>query len=121
MSFTVKIWNQSSGSVELSPEWQLKEDFDKIWNLNRTPSGNATLYTYAYWREWKIPLKLVPSSAAAWINSLYLGARSCQLEVIEGGVSQVYSVMIMNASKPFMQFTEPHYNRMSGELKLSEY
>lgn len=121
MSLSVRIWNQSSSFVELAPQWSMEEDIDKIYNLNRTPTGNATLYTYATWREWKIPLRLVPSSVAAWVNSLYTGERSCRLEVIENGVSQVYSVMIVNKESPFTQFAAPHYNYYNGELKLSEY
>jgi len=121
MSVGIRIWNQSSAYVSIEPQWTMREDLGKIWNLNRTPSGNATIYTYATWREWKIPAKLIPASAASWINSLYLGQRTCVLEIIENSVSSVYSVMIVGKDSPFHMFSEPHINRMDGEIYLSEY
>lgn len=121
MSLSFKIWNASSGSVALSPEWSLKEDIDKIWNLNRTPAGTATLYTYAVFNIWTLPCKYVPYSDAAFINSIFSGTRMCQLEVIEGGVSKVFSCVFMNPRSPFQRLEKSLGSYWQGEVQLSVY
>lgn len=121
MSLTVRLWNQSSAYVAIQPEWGTVEDFGKIWNLNRTPSGNATLFTYATYRQWSFPCRLVPSSAAAFINSIYENNRTAQLELIRGGVSQVYSVIFLNKKSPFQQLDKPDLSYSKGEIELSGY
>jgi hypothetical protein len=121
MALTVKIWNQSSAYVALEPQWSLKDDIDKDWNLNRTPSGAATLYTYATWKNWDMNFRYIPTSAAVFVNSIYGSTRQCQLELIEDGVSAVYSVMMLNDKSPFQKLEEPLTDRLEGSLALSVY
>ena len=121
MSLTIKIWNTTSGSVTIQPEWSMREPTGKVFNLNRTPAGTHTLYTYATFNQWKLPLKFIPSSAASFINSLFLAAREARLEMIEDGVSSVYSVMITNARAPLYQVVKPLVDYWQGELELSVY
>jgi hypothetical protein len=121
MSLTIKLWNQSSAYVTLNPEWATKEDMDKIWNLNRSPSGNATLFTYATFRIWSIPCRMVPASDAAFMNTLYSQSRVAQLELIRDGVSQVHSVTFIGNKSPFQENEIPDVRYFKGELALSAY
>lgn len=121
MGAVFKVWDSSSGSVALEPLFSIKEDIAKEQNINRTPSGNATVYTYSTWRTWNLSFRLVPAADAAFVNSIFSGSRLCQLEVIEDGVSQVYSGMIVNDKSPFHELDKPHTDRWSGDLSLSAY
>jgi hypothetical protein len=121
MGVTFKIWNSSSGSVTLAPEWDADENHKKEWNLNRAPSGTATVYTYAFWRLWKFAFRYTPYSDAGFLNSIFSGTRLCQVETIENAVSRVNSAMITSNKTPFVQLEKGFADRWQGEIELSEY
>lgn len=121
MSLTVKIWNAASEFVTVQPDWTFKNDTDKISELNRTPAGKATLYTYGTFKVFTLPLRFVPYSDAGWINEIYDGSRMCQIELIQDGISAVYSVVFLNTKSPFYQLEKPLNVHWQGEVKLSEY
>lgn len=107
--------------MTIEPEWSLSDGMAKIYNFNRTPSGTHTIYTYAAYREWRIPLKFIPTSAATFINSIFLGPRIGQLEINVDSVTSVYSVMVLNTKSPMNQMVKPDINYWQGELLVSEY
>jgi hypothetical protein len=121
MSLTYKLWDATSGAITLDPGWSLKEDIDKNLDLNRTPSGAATLYTYATWRNWEFQFRSIPTSVCTFIHSIFNSTRLCQLEVINGATSHVYSVMITNDKSPFQRLESPCIDRWQGDLALSVY
>jgi len=121
MSLTYKLWDSSSNSVTLVPNWDLKDQKEKIFDRSRAKTGSLFQYDHGHFRIVSMKFEFTASSVASVVNSWWENQQLCQLDISSNSVSEITSVMIINKDTPFSKFTKPYIDKFSGKLDLSTY
>ncbi len=121
MSLTFKLWDSSSGSVDLLPEWNYKDGKTKIYDRSRSKTGGLFQYSHGHYQEFVLNVKFAPSSVAGTVNSWWENQQLCQFDVNSNGTSAITSVMITNKKSPFQSFSKLQIDRYDGKIELSTY
>lgn len=121
MNFTFKLWDGSSNSVILLPDFNYKKETEQVADTTRSKDGSLYRFKYGDYTTFKLEVPFIDTSLASTVNSWFEVQQLCQFEISSGGGAEVNSVMFINDSSPFDGFSTPDGLYMSGKLELSTY
>jgi len=116
---TIKLFVDSSNSVDLDPEWDFADQSKKVENVHRTRAGNRFTYKWGSYTSLKFSTNFVSSSTAAIINSWW--STNTKLLFQAQSSTAVTSVQLTNGTIPLGKFNKPSELFFSGSIQLETY
>ena len=109
----------SADGVDLSPEWDFKEDSFKIESRHRTRDGSEFIYKWGSVTSAKMKVSFVDSSFKAVVNSWW--ESNADLSFAGIGESDVTSVHLTNKQIPVGGYVKPYLDLFKGKIELGTY
>lgn len=113
------LFVDSSTSVQVYPKWDYQESDRLIESQHRTRGGSLFRYNWGSYREFNFGVHFVNSSDAYLINNWW--SNNTELLYTNDSGVQVFSVMLINKSKPLDKRVKPYEEYYSGQINLSTY
>lgn len=119
MTSRVMLFPSSGNHVDLYPEWDIKDESQKIEDVHRPRSGSQYRYKWGEFFRKKFSLTDVSSSDASLVNSWW-GSNTDLLFTQDSGTT-VNSVHIVNGKTPLGGQMEPYDDLYEGSIELEGY
>jgi len=116
---TFRLFVDSSNGVDVNPEWDYKEQQEKIESRHRTRDGSEYAYKWGQYTKIKFKVTYVDSSFKALVNSWW--NTNTDLLFMETGGTSVTSVHLTNKTQPVESFMKPYTDLFGGTLELETY
>lgn len=116
---TFRLFVDSSTGVDVEPEYNYKEESQKIESRHRTRDGSQYVYKWGDYTRIKFGVTYVDSSFRCQVNSWW-GANQPLLWMEEGG-TDVTSVYLANKRTPVSGIMRPYDDLFKGMLELETY
>lgn len=116
---TFRLFVDSSNGVDVNPEWDFKEQQEKIENRHRTRDGSEYVYKWGEFTTLKFKVTFVNSSFKSIVNSWW-NTNTNLLWMEEGGTA-VTSVQLINKTQPVDSFMKPYTDLFGGTLEIGTY
>ncbi|MCK5609646.1 hypothetical protein KAR91_47675 [Candidatus Pacearchaeota archaeon] len=114
-----RLFVDSSNGLTVEPEWDYKEESQKIETRSRVRSGAEYVYKWAEFEKIKFSVSFVDSNFKSIVNSWW--SNNTDLLFMEEGSSVVTSVHLSNGKTPVGKFIKPYNNLSKGIIELSTY
>lgn len=114
-----RLFVDSSTGLTVEPEWDYKEEDEKIETRSRVRSGAEYVYKWAEFQKIKFKVSFVDSNFKSIVNSWW--SNNTDLLFMEEGSSVVSSMHISNKKTPVGQFIKPYNTLFKGTIELSTY
>lgn len=121
MSIIFKLGINSNTAVTIRPDFDYELGKKQIRNDHRTRGGHLYMYKWSDYIKIKFKTEFVPATDAAVINSWFDTNTDLLWFVTSGGVTDVYSVVIVNDDTPLKAHTAPYAEYYSGKIELEGY
>ena len=116
---TYRLFVDSSTGVDLYPEYDYKEDDEKVESRHRSRDGSEYVYKWGDIGMFRFSVSFVNSSTKAQVNSWWGG--NVDLLFMETGGTDVTSVHLVNKKKPIMGVVRPYQDLFKGKIELGTY
>ena len=116
---TWALFVDSSNSISFEPEWGMSQPDRKMESKHRTKKGGLYRYKWGEYNQFKFNLEYVNSSDSAVINSWW--NTNTELLFMDEDTTDVFSVYLMNNSKPLTVNVKPYIEYKKGTIDLSTY
>jgi len=107
--------------IQLYPEYEIVVGKKQIRDDSRTASGKLVSQFWGNYDRFKIDLDHVSAADASIVNSWWETSTKLQLYTTSGSEIDVSSLMIINKSTPFAQYSYPYENYYGGTLEMEGY
>lgn len=114
-----RLFVDSDNGVTVYPEYNYQEKDAKIENRFRSKSGKEYVYKFGDYRQWLMGIKFVDSSFKADVNTWWNS--NANLLWMEENGTEVFSVHLMNKTKPIDKVIRPYTDLFEGKIELGEY
>lgn len=121
MTMTYTLGPTSETEVTVIPGNDFRDDETMNRSTIRTLSGKMFSYKWYDTKKINFSVNLLVNSDAAIVNSWWDSHSKLIFFESDGTTTLTTSVMIVNKSAPFAQFSPPYLSRYKGAIELEEY
>jgi len=113
------LFVDSSNSISFDPEYDFKDEGEKIEDVHRVRSGEQYRYKWGSYDRFSFSVMYVNSSTKSIVNSWWLS--NTDLLFMEEGGTDVFSVHLANGKKPIDAVIAPYDDTFKGKIELETY
>jgi hypothetical protein len=116
---TYRLFVDSDTGVDINPEYDYRENSEKVESRHRSRSGREFVYRWGGIGRISFSVMYVNSSFKAQVNSWW--DANTDLLFMEVGTTEVFSCHITNKKKPVDRFIRPYNDLFRGKIELGTY